>query len=73
MATKIRLKKEGIPFEAVTASDEQVEQFKVEGHSGFPVVVVDCGDGATWTFSGGYRHDEITRLKELRQDTRQAA
>lgn len=72
MATKLRLKKEGIPFEAVTAGDAQVEAFKVDGHLQFPVVVVDFGDGATWTFSG-YRHEDITRLKDLRQETRQAA
>lgn len=72
MATKLRLKKEGIPFEAVIASDSEIEAFKADGHQQFPVVVVDFGDGATWTFSG-YRHEDITRLKDLRQDTRQAA
>ena len=72
MATKLRLKKEGIPFEAVIASDEQIDAWKSEGHLQFPVVIVDLGDGATWTFSG-YRHEDISRLKELRQETQAAA
>jgi hypothetical protein len=68
MATKLALKGAGIPFDAVTASDEQVELFKADGLAAYPVVIVDLGDGATWTWSG-YRHDEIKRLKELRQET----
>jgi predicted RNase H-related nuclease YkuK (DUF458 family) len=68
MATKLALKKQGTSFEAVVATDEQVEKFKADGHVAFPVVVVNFGDGATWTWSG-YRHDDIKRLKELVQET----
>ena len=63
-STKLRLKQLKVPFVSVTATAEQVESFNADGHSQFPVVVVDCGDGATWTFSG-YRHDDLKRLKEL--------
>lgn len=63
-ATKLRLKKFGIPFEAVTASDAEVELFKQEGHAAFPVVVVDLGDGATWTWSG-FRYPEIEKLRDI--------
>lgn len=64
MATKIHLKKNGIAFTEVTMSVEQIEQFKADGHTSSPVVVVELGDGATWSFSD-YRHDDLNRLKEL--------
>lgn len=64
MATKVNFKKDGIPFEPVVASAAEVEAFKADGHAAFPVVVVDLGDGATWTWSG-YRHSEIKKLKEI--------
>lgn len=69
MATKLRLKREGIPFVSETATDEQVEAWRSE-FSSFPVVVVVFGGGASWTFAG-YRHEDITRLKELRQELAQ--
>lgn len=66
-ATKHALTKAGIDFKSVVPSGEQVEQFKADGRAAYPVVVVDLGDGATWTWSG-YQRDDLRRLKELRQE-----
>ncbi|SKT44735.1 glutaredoxin [Mycobacteroides abscessus subsp. bolletii] len=62
--TKRQLDKNGIEYVSVVASAEQVERFKADGYSAFPVVVVDCGDGATWSWSG-FRFDDVKRLIEL--------
>lgn len=51
-----------VPFTTSTASEEMIEELREQGHSSFPVVVVD-GD-ESWSFSG-YRHAEIARLAEL--------
>lgn len=64
VATKVALRAAKVPFRSVTASDADVARFKADGFLAFPVVVVDCGDGATWSWSG-YRHDDVARLKEL--------
>ncbi len=63
-ATKLAFKRSGVPFVSAVASDDDVARFKAEGHSAFPVVVVDLGDGASWTWSG-YRHDDVKRLQAL--------
>lgn len=57
------MRAKGIDFIAKHATPEQIEQFQAEGHNAFPVVVVDCGDGATWSWSG-FRFDNITKLAE---------
>lgn len=62
--TKLRFERLGIPYQEVTADAQKVEELKAEGHTGFPVVTVDCGDGATWSWSG-YRHDDIKKLAQL--------
>ena len=54
-----------IPFTTVTADEAMIDKFRSEGHTSFPVVIVDRGPD-TYAFSG-YRHDEITRLAELFQ------
>lgn len=66
MATKLNLRAKpvAVPFREVTADGDTMEKLKADGHAGFPVVVVDMGDGATWSWSK-YRHEDIARLKVL--------
>ncbi|MBF9350682.1 hypothetical protein HA138_13025 [Mycobacteroides chelonae] len=71
--TKNRLDKNGVQYSSVVASAGQIASFKADGHLSFPVVVVDCGDGATWTWAG-FRPDHMERLSELvRKDSPVAA
>lgn len=62
--TKSRLEKAGVPFSEIVVGDELAEVLRGEGFSSFPVVKVDMGDGATWSWSD-FRFDNIQRLKEL--------
>lgn len=62
--TKVQLDSKGVPYRSVTATDAQISAFKADGHLSFPVVVVDCGDEATWSWSG-FRIDHIKRLISL--------
>jgi hypothetical protein len=41
-----------------------VAQLLAEGHAEFPVVKVDLGDEASWSWTG-FRFDHISRLAEL--------
>lgn len=66
-STKLRLRQVGIDFTEVIADDEMVAQLKDEGYDAFPVVKVDLGDGAAWSFSG-FRFDHINRLAELHSE-----
>lgn len=43
---------------------EMIARFKADGLASAPVVVVDMGDSATWSWQG-YRHESIARLKVL--------
>lgn len=71
--TKLRLDKQGVHYVSVTADAGQITAFKAAGHLSFPVVVVDCGEGATWTWAG-FRPDHIKRLSNLsRKDAPAAA
>jgi glutaredoxin len=63
-ATKVGFDKMGIEYKVVEADDKTAEELRREGHSAFPVVRVDCGDDASWTWSG-YRFDDIKRLAQL--------
>lgn len=63
-ATKVNFDKLGIEYEVVEADDSTQDQLRAEGFSAFPVVKVDCGDEASWSWSG-YRFDDIKRLAQL--------
>ena len=54
----------GISYQVVEADEATVSKLRREGFSSFPVVKVECGDEATWSWSG-YRHDDIKRLAQL--------
>lgn len=62
--TKMQFDRLGIQYDVVEADEEIVNSLKSEGFTGFPVVKVDCGGGAGWSWSG-YRHDDIKRLAQL--------
>lgn len=64
--TKIRFDKLGIRYDVVEADEAVIKDLKDKGFAAFPVVTVDCGDGANWAWCG-YRHDDIKRLAELFQ------
>jgi glutaredoxin len=63
-ATKVGFNKVGVEYTVVEVDDEAADQLRREGHSAFPVVKVDCGDDASWSWSG-YRFDDIKRLAQL--------
>lgn len=64
--TKRKLDDLSIPYDTVEleTDPDAVEYIKSLGYSSAPVVVVDLGDGATWTWSG-YAPSKIGRLQEL--------
>lgn len=66
MSTKLRMKQKKIDFETVEADEETIATFKDEGHSSFPVVIVDFDDSASWSWSG-FRFDYISELADLLQ------
>lgn len=62
--TKIGFDRLGITYDVVEADEATAEELRKQGFTGFPVVKVNCGDDATWSWSG-YRHDDIKRLAQL--------
>jgi hypothetical protein len=60
-ATKAFLRGRKIEFTPVTATDEDMDRFRADGHSSFPVVVVQFPDGSTDTWSG-FRHTKLSEL-----------
>lgn len=62
--TKRQLTRNKVPYTTVTADDDTINRFRAEGHVAFPIVVVDLGDGASWTWSD-FRNEEIKRLASL--------
>lgn len=73
VVAKVRLRALGIGFEQVIVDDAKAEALKREGHASFPVVVVDLGDGASWSFSGLPRQVDLDQLKELYDSAAAAA
>lgn len=63
-ATKLALRKVGVPYRLVVADDAVVDRLRGEGFAEFPVIKVHCGDGAAWSWSG-FRRDHIDRLALL--------
>lgn len=53
----------GIPFVTASADEEVIEAFRREGHTSFPVVVVQLPGLPEWTWSG-YRDVEINQLAQ---------
>ena len=62
--TKIGFDRLGISYDVVEADDSTVQGLKREGFNEFPVVKVDCGGEASWSWSG-FRHDNIKKLAQL--------
>ena len=62
--TKLQFDRLGILYDVVDADEGIVNSLRSQGFTGFPVVKVDCGDGATWQWSG-YRHTDIQKLAQL--------
>lgn len=62
----MKLDQKHIPFEYVRVDLDDAAKAKADtyGYLQAPVVVVDLGDGAEWSWSG-YRPSEIEKLKEL--------
>lgn len=65
MLTEKTLEKIGIPFTRVDASDKEVSAaLRVEGFWSAPVVKVDFGNGASWSWHD-FRADYIRRLGRI--------
>ncbi|ATN92605.1 glutaredoxin [Mycobacterium phage YassJohnny] len=64
--TKKMLTKKGIEFEAVDVTEVPSATKVVTdlGYAGVPVVVVDCGDEASWTWHG-FAPSQIEKLAAL--------
>lgn len=63
--TKIKLDRLGIRHGVVGLDDAESLAFvRGLGYSSAPVVVVDMGDGASWSWQG-YRPSELEKLEQL--------
>lgn len=63
-STKMRFDRLGIMYDVIEADETTMQSLRGEGFAEFPVVRVDCGDEATYSWSG-YRHDRINELAQL--------
>lgn len=64
--TGMKLKQLSIEFSAVRLDQDAaaVDAVKALGYAAAPVVVVDFGDGASWSWQG-YRPSEIEKLEKV--------
>lgn len=64
--TGMKLQQRNIGFTAIRLDGdaEALDRVRSMGYSSAPVVVVDLGDGATWSWSG-YRPSEIEKLEKM--------
>jgi len=67
--TAKKLSQFGIDFDEVKLDGNPEAKATVEllGFASAPVVVVDLGDGAMWTWAG-YRPSDLDRLKGMKND-----
>jgi glutaredoxin len=65
--TKMLLKQHNVAYEEVplASNAKALEYIKSLGYASAPVVVVDMGEGASWSWSG-LRPSQIDRLTELK-------
>lgn len=65
--TKILLESKGIEYEEIPLATNPTAMALIKdlGYSSAPVVVVDMGNGASWSWSG-LRPSQIDRLSELK-------
>jgi len=64
--TGMKMRQRNIVFDSVRIDQDEaaLDRVKLMGFGSAPVVVVDLGDGATWSWSG-YRPDEIEKLEKV--------
>ena len=64
--TGMKLKQLGIDYAPVRLddNDEALNRVRSLGYSSAPVVVVEFGDGASWSWQG-YRPSEIEKLEKV--------
>jgi len=64
--TGMKMRQRNIVFDIVRVDEDEAAAGLVKsmGFGSAPVVVVDLGDGATWSWSG-YRPDEIEKLEKV--------
>jgi glutaredoxin-like protein NrdH len=62
----MKLKQRNIEFSAVRLDQDAaaVDAVKALGYAAAPVVVVDLGDGASWSWQG-FRPSEIEKLEKV--------
>lgn len=64
--TGMKMRQQNIVFDSVRIDQDEaaLDLVRSMGFYAAPVVVVDLGDGATWSWSG-YRPDEIEKLEKV--------